>query len=51
MNRLGALRLKVGHDRGLVEEGWRILWVVDFPMFEKGEGRFLPVIIHLLHQK
>lgn len=36
---LGALRLKVGHDRGLVQEGWRILWVVDFPMFEKGEGR------------
>lgn len=36
---LGALRLKVGHDRGLVEEGYRILWVVDFPMFEKGEGR------------
>jgi aspartyl-tRNA synthetase len=36
---LGALRLKVGQDRGLVEEGWRILWVVDFPMFEKGEGR------------
>lgn len=36
---LGALRLKVGHDRGLVEDKWRILWVVDFPMFEKGEGR------------
>lgn len=36
---LGALRLKVGQDRGLVQEGWRILWVVDFPMFEKGEGR------------
>ncbi|MBX3709056.1 MAG: aspartate--tRNA ligase [Gammaproteobacteria bacterium] len=36
---LGALRLKVGHDRGLVEADWRILWVVDFPMFEKGEGR------------
>jgi len=36
---LGALRLKVGYDRGLVEQGWRILWVVDFPMFEKGEGR------------
>ena len=36
---LGALRLKVGQDRGLVSEGWRILWVVDFPMFEKGEGR------------
>ncbi|MGB5257068.1 MAG: aspartate--tRNA ligase [Woeseiaceae bacterium] len=32
---LGALRIKVGEDRGLVEEGWRPLWVVDFPMFEK----------------
>lgn len=36
---LGALRLKVGQDRGLVANDWRILWVVDFPMFEKGEGR------------
>lgn len=36
---LGALRLKVGQDRGLVQEGWNVLWVVDFPMFEKGEGR------------
>ncbi|WP_019021240.1 aspartate--tRNA ligase [Thioalkalivibrio sp. ALE23] len=31
---LGALRVQVGHDRGLVEPGWRPLWVVDFPMFE-----------------
>jgi aspartyl-tRNA synthetase len=31
---LGALRLKLGHDRGLIAEGWRPLWVVDFPMFE-----------------
>ena len=31
---LGALRLKVGHDLGLVEQGWRPLWVIDFPMFE-----------------
>jgi aspartyl-tRNA synthetase len=31
---LGALRVKVGHDRGFVEAGWRPLWVVDFPMFE-----------------
>ena len=36
---LGALRLKVAHDRKLIEEGWRALWVIDFPMFEKGEGR------------
>ena len=31
---LGALRLKVGQDLGLVAPGWRPLWVVDFPMFE-----------------
>lgn len=36
---LGALRLRIGHDRKLVTNDWRILWVVDFPMFEKGEGR------------
>jgi aspartyl-tRNA synthetase len=32
---LGALRLKLGHDLKLVENGWRPLWVVDFPMFER----------------
>ena len=31
---LGALRNRVGHDLGLVQTGWRLLWVVDFPMFE-----------------
>lgn len=31
---MGALRVKLGHDRQLVEEGWRLLWVVDWPMFE-----------------
>ncbi|MBC7983897.1 MAG: aspartate--tRNA ligase [Candidatus Obscuribacterales bacterium] len=31
---LGALRLKIGHDLGLVATGWQPLWVVDFPMFE-----------------
>ncbi len=34
---LGALRLKIGHERGLAESGWRPLWVVDFPMFEHDE--------------
>jgi aspartyl-tRNA synthetase len=34
---LGALRVKVAQDLGLVTEGWRFLWVVDFPMFEKDE--------------
>lgn len=32
---LGALRVKVAEDRGLVAEGWAPLWVIDFPMFEK----------------
>jgi len=32
---LGALRVKLGEDRGLVQDGWAPLWVVDFPMFEK----------------
>ena len=32
---LGALRCKVGEDRGLVADGWAPLWIVDFPMFEK----------------
>lgn len=36
---LGGLRIKVGHDFKLIREGWYPLWVVDFPMFEKGEGR------------
>jgi aspartyl-tRNA synthetase len=31
---LGALRLKVAQDLGLVGTGWQPLWVVDFPMFE-----------------
>jgi aspartyl-tRNA synthetase len=32
---LGALRVKLGHERGLAEGDWRPLWVVDFPMFEQ----------------
>src|SRR5262245_17432865 len=31
---IGALRLKVGVDAKLTTEGWKPLWVVDFPMFD-----------------
>jgi aspartyl-tRNA synthetase len=31
---LGALRLKLGEDLKLIQEGWKLLWVVDFPMFD-----------------
>ncbi|MBK1648246.1 aspartate--tRNA ligase [Rhabdochromatium marinum] len=32
---LGALRVKLGHDRGLAQDGWHPVWVVDFPMFDQ----------------
>lgn len=35
---MGALRLKVAEDLALVADGWRPLWVIDFPMFEEVEG-------------
>ncbi|WP_417346697.1 aspartate--tRNA ligase [Ferrimonas sp.] len=41
---MGALRLKAGEDFGLTTDEWKPLWVVDFPMFEKVDGRF-----HALH--
>ena len=31
---LGALRMKVGHDKGHAEAGWRPCWVLDFPAYE-----------------
>lgn len=31
---MGALRVKLGHDCGLVEPGWRLVWIIDWPMFE-----------------
>ncbi|MDR0576372.1 MAG: aspartate--tRNA ligase [Candidatus Accumulibacter sp.] len=32
---LGALRLKIGHEKGFLNgHAWEPLWVVDFPMFE-----------------
>jgi aspartyl-tRNA synthetase len=31
---LGALRVKIGHEKGYAVAGWKPLWVVDFPMFE-----------------
>ncbi|WOA30297.1 aspartate--tRNA ligase [Alloalcanivorax xenomutans] len=37
---MGALRVKVGHERGLAEGDWKPLWVVDFPMFEEEDGRY-----------
>jgi aspartyl-tRNA synthetase len=43
---MGALRLKVAQDRGLVEKGWKPLWVTDFPMFEYDESEQRCVALH-----
>ncbi len=34
---IGALRVKLGQDAGLVSETWQPLWVVNFPMFERNK--------------
>ncbi|MGR8933245.1 MAG: aspartate--tRNA ligase [Gammaproteobacteria bacterium] len=34
---MGALRVKLGIDRGLLQGKWQPLWVVDFPMFDFDE--------------
>jgi aspartyl-tRNA synthetase len=34
---LGALRMKVGHEKGHAVAGWRPVWVVDFPAYEYDE--------------
>src|SRR3569832_1835559 len=43
---MAALRVKLGHDRDLVERGWRPLWVVDFPMFEYDDKANRWVALH-----
>jgi aspartyl-tRNA synthetase len=32
---LSALRIRLGHDLGLVEGGWQPLWVIEFPLLEE----------------
>jgi aspartyl-tRNA synthetase len=43
---MGALRLKLGRDLGLVQDGWKPLWVTDFPMFEWDEEEQRFVALH-----
>jgi aspartyl-tRNA synthetase len=40
---LGALRQKIGREKGHSEEGWRPCWVLDFPAYEHDEenGRWV----------
>ncbi|MFD0739158.1 aspartate--tRNA ligase [Lysobacter koreensis] len=43
---MGALRLKLGKDLNLIQEGWAPLWVTDFPMFEWDEEERRYVALH-----
>lgn len=43
---LGALRLKLGQDLKLNDGGWRPLWIVDFPLFEKGDKGHWQAVNH-----
>jgi len=43
---LGALRVKIGHEKGYALAGWKPLWVVDFPMFEHDEEAKRWVAMH-----
>ncbi|HUH00248.1 MAG TPA: aspartate--tRNA ligase [Gammaproteobacteria bacterium] len=43
---LGALRDRLGFDLGLLEAGWRPVWVVDFPMFEWDEADKRWIALH-----
>lgn len=43
---MGALRVKLGHDCQMVEPGWRLLWVTDWPMFELGDAGELQAMHH-----
>jgi aspartyl-tRNA synthetase len=43
---MGALRLKLGQDRGLMQGEWAPLWVVEFPMFEWEEKDKRWIFLH-----
>ena len=43
---MSALRDRLGKDLGLIENSWKILWVVDFPMFERGTDGSLQPLHH-----
>ncbi len=43
---LGALRAKLGHEKGYAVDEWKPLWVVDFPAFEYDEDEKRWVALH-----
>ncbi len=47
---LGALRNALGRELGLIAEGFAPLWVVDWPMFEEGQGGAVLAVHHQFTQ-
>ncbi|MCZ6657305.1 MAG: aspartate--tRNA ligase [Gammaproteobacteria bacterium] len=47
---LGALRNELGRELGLIAEGFAPLWVVDWPMFEEGQGGAVQAVHHQFTQ-
>ncbi|MGN0902827.1 MAG: aspartate--tRNA ligase [Succinivibrio sp.] len=45
-NAMGSLRCRTAHDHNLVGDGYKALWVVDFPMFEMTEEAGLTAMHH-----
>ena len=44
---MGALRNRLGHDCHLLAEGWKLVWIVDWPMFETdGKSNQLQAMHH-----
>jgi aspartyl-tRNA synthetase len=43
---IGALRLKVGADLGMIKAAWAPMWVVDFPMFEEASDGSINSLHH-----
>ncbi|WP_028486765.1 aspartate--tRNA ligase [Thiomicrorhabdus chilensis] len=43
---LGALRVKIGEDLGMLNGEWKPVWIVDFPMFEEDEKTARMTAIH-----
>jgi aspartyl-tRNA synthetase len=43
---LGALRVRIGHEKGFAVQGWKPLWVVDFPMFDYDDAAKRWVAMH-----
>ncbi|MDR1471524.1 MAG: aspartate--tRNA ligase [Synergistaceae bacterium] len=43
---LGQIRLELARGRGLVREGWKFLWVTEFPLFEWDDAEMRWFAVH-----